>query len=66
MHYPREPIPNGELPMSQTEKCVAWVVYLMTLRNHLGGMNAVCEQMAGKSSHTASDLSKDTEGHRHP
>jgi hypothetical protein len=36
MHYPREPIPNGELPMSQTEKCVAWVVYLMTLPNHLG------------------------------
>ena len=41
---PREPIPNGELPMSQTEKSVAWVVYLMTLRNHQGGMNAVCEQ----------------------
>jgi hypothetical protein len=30
--------------MSQTEKSVAWVVYLMTLRNQQGGLNAVCEQ----------------------
>jgi hypothetical protein len=29
--------------MSQTEKSVVWVVYLMTLHNHQG-MNAVCEQ----------------------
>src|SRR5262245_20704913 len=38
---PREPIPNGEPPMSQTEKPVAWVVYLMTLHNNAGGLNAV-------------------------
>ena len=30
--------------MSQTENSVVWVVYLMTLHNHQGGMNAVCEQ----------------------
>jgi hypothetical protein len=30
--------------MRKAEPAVSWVVYLMTLHNNPGGMNAVCEQ----------------------
>lgn len=30
--------------MNKTEKFLSWVVYRMTIRGKLSGMNAVCEQ----------------------
>ncbi len=30
--------------MSQPQRIVSWVVYLMTLHKQPGGMNAICEQ----------------------
>lgn len=30
--------------MNMVEKSMSWVVYVMTIRNHAQGMNAVCEQ----------------------